>query len=217
VPVRLVSKGATPRPLNPRYLPAQTLFAHTPQTAFSDGWPFLLLSEPSLADLNAHLDAAAPRASFRNFRPNIVIHGCAPFEVWATRGITVGARGQRGWERGGMGTAGGDVDARAHRQRGRPAHCIAVCAVLCDACRPGHGRRRAAQPRRTCMLGQGALGEFSRHCARLRPQALSQYRRVDAGSPSAVCFGVNACQEAVGGTVRVGDAIAVLATGQLVL
>jgi len=43
---------------------------------FSDGYPFLLLSEASLADLNARLETPLP---IERFRPNIVISGTAPF------------------------------------------------------------------------------------------------------------------------------------------
>jgi len=43
---------------------------------FPDGFPFLLTSEESLADLNQKL--ASP-ISMEHFRPNIVIQGCDPF------------------------------------------------------------------------------------------------------------------------------------------
>ncbi len=45
--------------------------------SFADGYPFLLLSEESLADLNARLPEPL---SMRRFRPNIVISGCSPYE-----------------------------------------------------------------------------------------------------------------------------------------
>jgi uncharacterized protein YcbX len=44
--------------------------------SFADGYPFLCVSEQSLADLNARL--AAP-IDVRRFRPNIVISGAAPY------------------------------------------------------------------------------------------------------------------------------------------
>lgn len=43
-----------------------------PQTAFADGFPFLLTTMASLADLNARLDHPVPMA---RFRPNIVVDG----------------------------------------------------------------------------------------------------------------------------------------------
>ena len=46
------------------------------RTAFSDGFPLLLISEASLADLNARL--ASP-LSMSRFRPNLVVTGCGPF------------------------------------------------------------------------------------------------------------------------------------------
>ena len=44
--------------------------------SFADGYPFLLLSEESLEDLNARL--AAP-VTMTRFRPNLVISGCLPY------------------------------------------------------------------------------------------------------------------------------------------
>jgi uncharacterized protein len=46
-------------------------------TAFSDGYPILMISEASLADLNERLEEALP---INRFRPNLVIEGVAPFE-----------------------------------------------------------------------------------------------------------------------------------------
>lgn len=43
-----------------------------PQTGFADGYPFLLTTRPSLADLNARLAEPVPMA---RFRPNIVVDG----------------------------------------------------------------------------------------------------------------------------------------------
>jgi uncharacterized protein YcbX len=43
-----------------------------PQTGFADGYPFLLTTTASLADLNARLDEPVPMA---RFRPNIVVDG----------------------------------------------------------------------------------------------------------------------------------------------
>lgn len=50
--------------------------------SFADGYPFLLISEESLADLNARL---AEPLSMQRFRPNIVVRGVAPYaeDDWA--------------------------------------------------------------------------------------------------------------------------------------
>ena len=53
------------------------------QTAFSDGYPALLISQASLDELNARLVAAAPGQpnqpiAMRRFRPNLVIGGAIP-------------------------------------------------------------------------------------------------------------------------------------------
>jgi uncharacterized protein len=46
------------------------------QVGLADGFPFLLISEASLADLNARLEQPLP---MNRFRPNLVIGGCEPF------------------------------------------------------------------------------------------------------------------------------------------
>lgn len=45
-------------------------------TAFSDGFPILLISQASLNDLNRRL---VTPVSMRRFRPNLVVTGCEPF------------------------------------------------------------------------------------------------------------------------------------------
>jgi MOSC domain-containing protein len=51
-------------------------------TGFADGYPILLTSEESLADLNARLDTPIP---MNRFRPNLVVRGCEPFaeDTWS--------------------------------------------------------------------------------------------------------------------------------------
>ena len=69
------------RPLDP------TFAKRGGRTAFSDGFPFLIAGEASLADLNARLATPLP---MNRFRPNLVVAGSAP---WAEDGwgdITVG-------------------------------------------------------------------------------------------------------------------------------
>jgi uncharacterized protein YcbX len=48
---------------------------------FADGYPFMILSEASLADLNARLAAPLP---LNRFRPSFVVSGCAAFaeDTW---------------------------------------------------------------------------------------------------------------------------------------
>lgn len=50
-------------------------------TAFADGYPILLTSEESLADLNTRLETPVP---MNRFRPNLVVKGCEPFaeDTW---------------------------------------------------------------------------------------------------------------------------------------
>lgn len=66
-PVRLVfMPESTPRSVNPQYAG----LGH--YTAFSDGFPLLLVTQPSLDHLNNQLPAAV---DWRRFRPNIVLGG----------------------------------------------------------------------------------------------------------------------------------------------
>ena len=71
-PVRLVRMADDfHRPLNPQYARGE----HD-TTGFADGYPFLLVSQASLDELNARLDSPIP---MNRFRPNIVVDGCEAF------------------------------------------------------------------------------------------------------------------------------------------
>jgi uncharacterized protein len=71
-----------PRRVSPDY----ALHPHD-QTSFSDGYPFLLISEASLADLNTRLGSPLP---MNRFRPNLVVTDCAPFAEDTWRQIRIG-------------------------------------------------------------------------------------------------------------------------------
>jgi uncharacterized protein YcbX len=58
------------------------------RVSFADAYPFLLLSEASLEDLNGRLADALP---VNRFRPNIVVGGVAPFAEDGWDRLTVGA------------------------------------------------------------------------------------------------------------------------------
>ena len=62
----------TRRRVDPEYaiLPEQDV------VGFADGYPFLLIGENSLADLNSKLEKPIP---MNRFRPNFVVSGAAPF------------------------------------------------------------------------------------------------------------------------------------------
>ena len=63
-------------------------FAHADDlTAFSDGFPLLLISQASLDDLNSRLDTPLPMI---RFRPNIVVQGCEPFAEDTWHRIAIG-------------------------------------------------------------------------------------------------------------------------------
>jgi len=82
--LRLVRMGGTyQRPIvKPTAQPGDVV-------SFADGYPFLILSEASLADLNSRLATPLP---MNRFRPNLVVAGAAPFaeDAW-TRIRTGGA------------------------------------------------------------------------------------------------------------------------------
>ncbi|CAA7405533.1 unnamed protein product [Spirodela intermedia] len=62
------------QPVDPNYSPGH-------KTMFSDGFPFLLISQGSLNALNQRLEDPLP---INRFRPNILIDGCEPFseDLW---------------------------------------------------------------------------------------------------------------------------------------
>jgi uncharacterized protein len=58
------------RRVDPRFAQAED------RTAFSDGFPLLLISQASLDDLNRRLEIPLPMI---RFRPNLVVTGCEPY------------------------------------------------------------------------------------------------------------------------------------------
>ncbi|MGR9115209.1 MAG: MOSC domain-containing protein [Gammaproteobacteria bacterium] len=69
------------RPVDPSFARASD------QTAFSDGFPFLLISENSLHSLNREMQQNFPMT---RFRPNLVISGCPSFAEDGWRVISIG-------------------------------------------------------------------------------------------------------------------------------
>jgi uncharacterized protein YcbX len=60
------------------------------EMAFADGYPLLVISEASLADLNARMDVPLP---MNRFRPNIVVTGCEAFGEDRWQEAVTGERG----------------------------------------------------------------------------------------------------------------------------
>ncbi len=71
----------TVRPVDPDYALASD------RTAFSDGFPLLLISQASLDDLNNRLHEPLPML---RFRPNLVVEGCAAYAEDDWRRIRIG-------------------------------------------------------------------------------------------------------------------------------
>ena len=70
------------RPVDPEYA------TNAQQVGFADGFPFLLISEGSLADLNTKLEFPLP---MNRFRPNIVVSGAEAFAEDEWRSIRIGS------------------------------------------------------------------------------------------------------------------------------
>ncbi len=70
------------RQVNPQYATQEQ-----DQVAFADGYPFLLTTEASLADLNARMPEPLP---MNRFRPNIVLEGTQPYVEDTWRKIWIG-------------------------------------------------------------------------------------------------------------------------------
>jgi uncharacterized protein len=86
--------GLLGRPCRLVYLPDSQVRAVDPrfarpddQVGFADGFPFLLISQASLDDLNARLAQPVPML---RFRPNLVVAGCAAFAEDGWRRIRIG-------------------------------------------------------------------------------------------------------------------------------
>ena len=62
--------------------------SQTDNVAFSDGFPFLIISENSLVSLNQEMQLNLPMA---RFRPNLVISGCGAYAEDSWREISIGA------------------------------------------------------------------------------------------------------------------------------
>jgi hypothetical protein len=56
--------------------------------SFSDGYPFHLIGESSLEDLNERLESSIP---MNRFRPNFVVNGSSPFDEDGWSKIRIGA------------------------------------------------------------------------------------------------------------------------------
>lgn len=70
------------RPVKSRYQ------VNNEQVSFADGFPFLLISDASLADLNQRLEQPVP---MNRFRPNLVVSGCEAFAEDGWQSIKIGS------------------------------------------------------------------------------------------------------------------------------
>ncbi|MGX5856636.1 MOSC domain-containing protein [Dyadobacter jiangsuensis] len=77
----VVMPDSTERKADPRYA------RHNENVSFADGFPYLVISQASLDDLNGRL---AEPIEMRRFRPNFVISGTEPFAEDQWKHITIG-------------------------------------------------------------------------------------------------------------------------------
>ncbi|MBX7126569.1 MAG: MOSC domain-containing protein [Cyclobacteriaceae bacterium] len=75
------------RRVDPRYAADET------HVSLADGYPFLVVGQASLDDLNARLDQPVP---MNRFRPNLVFTGGQPFEEDTWQNFTIGSNRFRG-------------------------------------------------------------------------------------------------------------------------
>ncbi|MFL9830435.1 MOSC N-terminal beta barrel domain-containing protein [Flavobacterium sp. ST-87] len=81
--VRLVyMPDESQRKVDPNYAVSQSDI-----TSFSDGFPYLIIGQSSLDDLNSRLETAL---SVKRFRPNFVFTGGEPYEEESWKGFTIG-------------------------------------------------------------------------------------------------------------------------------
>lgn len=92
--------AAIEKPVSLVYMPERHERQVNPERArpgdlvsFADGYPFLLITEESLADLNSRLNEPL---EMRRFRPNIVVRGATPFAEDGWLELDIGGVGFRG-------------------------------------------------------------------------------------------------------------------------
>lgn len=71
-----------PRPVNPKYK------VNNENVSFADAYPFLIIGQSSLDDLNSRLKESLP---MNRFRPNLVFTGGEPYEEDHWRNFTIGS------------------------------------------------------------------------------------------------------------------------------
>jgi uncharacterized protein YcbX len=82
-PCKLVRQNKqAPRPVDPRYAGPDDV------VSFADGYPFLLISQASVDDLNTRLSNPVPAD---RFRANIVVDGCPAYVEDAWTALRIGA------------------------------------------------------------------------------------------------------------------------------
>lgn len=81
--IHLVMFGApSQRPIDPEFSPRPDA-----ETAFTDGYPLLVVTEESLANLNSRLEEPVPMS---RFRPNVVVTGAEAWSEDAWKGFSIG-------------------------------------------------------------------------------------------------------------------------------
>ncbi|CAI5463888.1 unnamed protein product [Closterium sp. Yama58-4] len=157
--------------------PTSADFADGFQTSFADGYPMLLISQPSLSSLNARLPNPIP---MNRFRPNIVVEGCEPFDEDTWRSFSL-ARSSN--------TAAGEA-AEEEGGEGRGCRSGSRCEISGAA---SAGVFRGVKPCSRCKIT--TIDQLTAESSKEPLQTLLKFRRgKDLGLPTSlqdVFFGMN--------------------------
>ncbi|KAL1969830.1 hypothetical protein VTN77DRAFT_7339 [Rasamsonia byssochlamydoides] len=182
-----------------RCAPRKSELGFQPHTGFADAYPLHMLNLASVQDVARRCSYAIPRLSARRFRANIIIQGPSAYEEDSWKRIRVGGgrtrknrnqksetRDQRPSNKKGDKEEDGDSDG---------VEIYTVCRTV--RCRlpnvdPDTGIRHPTEPDRT----------------------LKSFRCIDAGDPKNACLGMQLVPAVEEFTIRVGERISVLETGE---
>lgn len=167
-----------------RCAPKKEQLGWQPVTGFADAYPIHLQNLATVRDLNKRLEKDIPRLDILRFRPNLIVTGPKAYDEDSWKRIRV----RRNHPPPG---ADGDEDQQAADSHDYYVACRTARCRLPNV-DPDTGVRHPAEPDRT----------------------LRSYRRVDPGAGEAACLGMMMVPVERHGTMRVGDTIELLETGE---
>ncbi|KAL2012527.1 hypothetical protein VTN00DRAFT_52 [Thermoascus crustaceus] len=173
-----------------RCAPRKSELGFQPVTGFADAYPLHLLNLTSVRDVARRCADAIPRLSVRQFRANIVVQGPGAYEEDAWKKIRVGGKTHNCNK-----CILQDEKQGQKQQQDEGIEIHTVCRTV--RCRlpnvdPDTGIRHPSEPDKT----------------------LKSFRRIDRGDPTNACLGMQLVPAVERFTLRVGDPISVLETGE---